>query len=70
MLTSDAIEVGSWQASSFFMPVGAVIAYPMATPPDVISQVTLAIPLYALFELGILLSWFAERKKKLEQASQ
>ena len=26
--------------------------------------ITLAIPLYALFELGILLSWLAERKKK------
>jgi len=28
----------------------------MVTPPDVISQVTLAFPLYALFELGILLA--------------
>lgn len=28
----------------------------VVTPPDVISQVTLAIPLYALFELGILLA--------------
>ncbi|MHC4499134.1 MAG: twin-arginine translocase subunit TatC [Planctomycetota bacterium] len=36
----------------------------MATPPDVISQVTLAVPLYLLFELGILLSYFASRKKK------
>ncbi|MHC4371554.1 MAG: twin-arginine translocase subunit TatC, partial [Planctomycetota bacterium] len=36
----------------------------MATPPDVISQVTLAVPLYLLFELGILLSYFAGRKEK------
>lgn len=28
----------------------------VVTPPDVISQVTLALPLYALFELGILLA--------------
>ncbi len=42
----------------------------IATPPDVISQITLAIPLYALFELGILLSWLAERKKKLEDAAK
>lgn len=34
------------------------------TPPDPFSQVSLAVPLYALFELGILLSWFSERKKK------
>ena len=36
----------------------------MATPPDVVSQVTLAVPLYLLFELGILLSYIASRKKK------
>jgi sec-independent protein translocase protein TatC len=36
----------------------------MATPPDVISQVTLAVPLYLLFELGILLSYIASRRKK------
>lgn len=42
----------------------------IATPPDVISQVTLAIPLYALFELGILMSWFAERKKKSQEQSK
>ena len=35
----------------------------MATPPDVISQIALAIPLYLLFELGILLSYLATRKK-------
>ena len=40
-----------------------VIVAAMATPPDVVSQVTLAIPLYLLFELGIILSWFASRKK-------
>jgi sec-independent protein translocase protein TatC len=36
----------------------------MATPPDVISQVTLAIPLCLLFELGILLSYLASRREK------
>ncbi|MBN2589517.1 MAG: twin-arginine translocase subunit TatC [Sedimentisphaerales bacterium] len=36
----------------------------IVTPPDVVSQITLALPIYALYELGILLSWLAERKKK------
>jgi sec-independent protein translocase protein TatC len=31
------------------------------TPPDFVSQVTLAIPLYLLFELGVLLSQLANR---------
>ncbi len=42
----------------------------IATPPDVISQITLAVPLYALFELGILLSWLAERKRKKEETAE
>jgi len=41
-----------------------VILAAMATPPDVISQVTLAVPLYLLFEIGILLSYLAGRKKR------
>ena len=40
-----------------------VIVAAMATPPDVVSQIALAVPLYALFELGILLSYFANRGK-------
>ncbi|HPS56204.1 MAG TPA: twin-arginine translocase subunit TatC [Sedimentisphaerales bacterium] len=40
--------------------IGAVV-----TPgPDVISQIALAIPLYGLFELGLFLSYIADRKKK------
>ena len=35
----------------------------LATPPDVVSQVTLALPLYLLFELGILISYIAGRRK-------
>jgi sec-independent protein translocase protein TatC len=35
----------------------------MVTPPDIISQVTLAVPLYLLFELGIILCYLASRKK-------
>jgi sec-independent protein translocase protein TatC len=40
-----------------------VIVAAMATPPDVISQITLALPLYMLFELGILISYLATPKK-------
>lgn len=41
-----------------------VIVSAMVTPPDVVSQITLAIPLYLLFELGILISYLASRKKQ------
>jgi len=58
------VSVHGLQKSRKFVFLGVFVAAAMATPPDIISQITLGIPLYLLFELGILLSWFAERKKK------
>jgi len=49
-----------------YVILGIFIVAAIATPPDIISQVTLAIPLYFLFELGIVISWFVGRKKKKE----
>ena len=39
-----------------FVILGIVFLAAVVTPPDVVSQITLAIPLYLLYELGILLS--------------
>jgi sec-independent protein translocase protein TatC len=38
-----------------------VIAAALLTPPDVISQLLLAGPMYLLFELGVLVARLAER---------
>jgi len=47
-----------------FVLLGVVVAAAIITPgSDVFSLVSLAIPLYLLFELGIFLSYLAERKK-------
>jgi sec-independent protein translocase protein TatC len=37
------------------------------TPPDVISQIILALPLYFLFELGVVITFFAEKRKKKKE---
>jgi len=58
------VSVEALRRSRKFVLLAVFVAAAMATPPDVISQVTLAIPLYALFELGILLSYLAELKKR------
>jgi sec-independent protein translocase protein TatC len=45
--------------------VGAVL-----TPPDVISQTLLAVPMWMLFELGLYFSgWFLKQKREAEQAA-
>jgi sec-independent protein translocase protein TatC len=60
------VSIAGLRKSRKYVIVAMFALAAIATPPDVISQITLAIPLYALFELGILMSWLAERKKKLQ----
>ena len=57
------VSIEALRKSRKYVFAGTFIVGAMATPPDVISQVTLALPLYALFELGILLSYFSRRKE-------
>lgn len=40
-----------------FVIFGIFLLAAILTPPDVVSQVMLAIPLWVLFEIGLLLSW-------------
>lgn len=58
------VSVAALNKSRKFVILAIFIVAAMATPPDVISQVTLAVPLYLLFELGILLSYIATLRKK------
>ena len=51
----------------FFIVISFVIAA-IVTPPDIISQLMLAIPLCLLFQLGIWLSvWFTKKNNKIMQ---
>ncbi len=45
-----------------YMIVAAFIVAAVLTPPDVVSQLMLAIPLVLLYELSILAIWFTDRK--------
>lgn len=44
--------------------VGVLLLAAVLTPPDVVSQLLIALPLYALFEAGILLCAFGARRRK------
>jgi sec-independent protein translocase protein TatC len=63
------VSIQALRRSRKFVILGIFIVAAMATPPDPISQVTLAIPLYFLFELGILLSLYSERKRKAKETT-
>ena len=47
-----------------YMIVGAFALAAILTPPDVVSQLMLGIPLILLYEVSLLIMWFTERKKK------
>jgi len=57
------VSLKSLRRSRKYVILVIVIVAAMATPPDVVSQIALALPLYLLFEVGILLSYFASRRK-------
>ncbi len=60
------VSLKALRSSRKYVLLGVFVIAAIATPPDVISQITLAVPLYLLFELGILLSRFANRRKRLQ----
>jgi len=50
----------------YVIVVNFVIAA-LITPPDVISQLGVAIPLVLLYELGILIAWMVGRKRRTDE---
>ncbi|MCJ2184954.1 twin-arginine translocase subunit TatC [Novosphingobium sp. 1949] len=56
-------------AARRYVIVGIFIIAAIATPPDVISQVALAVPLIVLFEGTLLVMWFTERREAKEKAA-
>jgi len=51
-----------------YVIVGAVAVAAVITPPDVISQIMLAIPLCLLYEFSLIAIWFTERRAAREKA--
>jgi len=53
-----------------YLIVGVFVVGMLLTPPDVISQTLLALPMWILFELGVLSSRFFQRRRKASEAAQ
>ena len=56
-------KLASWRKFVFF---GIFIMAAILTPPDVISQVMLGVPMYLLFELGVQVSRFTKNHRNQE----
>jgi sec-independent protein translocase protein TatC len=58
----NLVKVSALKEARSYVIVGAFIIGAILTPPDVISQVMLAVPLWLLYEAGVLLAQFVEPK--------
>lgn len=56
------VSIEKLKASRAYVIVGSFVIAAIVTPPDVVSQLMLAIPLCLLFELGLLASQFSAPK--------
>ena len=62
LLWSGAVTVKGLKQKRAYVVVGCFVLGMLLTPPDVISQSLLAVPMWLLFELGILLGGVLVRK--------
>ena len=58
------VSIATLKESRSYVIVGAFILGAIFTPPDIISQFMLAVPLWLLFEAGILIASFMQRDHK------
>ena len=58
----NLVKVSALKEARSYVIVGAFIIGAILTPPDVISQVMLAVPLWLLYEAGLLVAQFFEPK--------
>ena len=65
VVSTGIISRQDLSAMRSYVIVAAFVIGMFLTPPDVISQTLLAIPIWLLFELGLLLSWFFSSRKKI-----
>jgi sec-independent protein translocase protein TatC len=57
------VQISTLKEIRSYVIVGAFVLGAIFTPPDIISQFMLAIPLWLLYEAGIFLAGFIERRK-------
>jgi sec-independent protein translocase protein TatC len=69
LVKSGIVTVEKLRASRGYVIVGAFIVAAIVTPPDVLSQFMLAVPLCLLFELGILAASALDKRKAQEDSS-
>ncbi|MBT3135945.1 twin-arginine translocase subunit TatC [Alteromonas sp. ALT199] len=69
MCWTGVTDAKSLRAKRPYVVVGAFVVGMLLTPPDIISQTLLAIPMWILFEVGVIVGGFYAGKKPQEETS-
>lgn len=64
LVSAGVVNVATLRGARSYVIVGAFVIGAIFTPPDVISQVMLAVPLWVLYETGILVASLLQRKNQ------
>lgn len=70
LVRTGLLSTGTINKYRRFVIFGAVVTSAFATPGDLFSLFALAICLYLLFESGVLLGWFAEKRARKRKQTQ
>ncbi len=65
LVRAGIVSVEKLKAIRRYILVGAFVIGAIFTPPDVVSQFMLAVPLYLLYEVGILVAGFVTKQARL-----
>lgn len=70
MVWTGATTVESLRQKRPYVIVGCFVVGMLLTPPDVVSQILLAIPMWALYELGIFFAQFVHKRDDKEESAE
>ena len=70
LVRMGVVSLEKLRAARSYVIVGAFVIAAIFTPPDVLSQFMLAMPLWLLYELGLFLARFVTVPKKDEEAEE
>jgi len=68
--TAGIVSRAQLSGARRYVIVGCFVVAAVATPPDVISQLMLAVPLMGLFESAMIVMWFTERSAARQKAAE
>jgi sec-independent protein translocase protein TatC len=69
LVAAGMVRVSTLREIRSYVIVGAFVLGAIFTPPDVVSQFMLAIPLWMLYEVGVFLGGFIEKRKALDEVA-